>query len=184
MEFRVRVSDHPIEGLRVEIYNLSKGNAPLISATTDATGTAVFRAIDPGTYTFFASPGRLVRETIAVDGHQTGSAIVELRWPASPVFMARTIRGRLYGLGAPQWLYLVDTHGSRLASSLSVDGSFDFGSPPPGLYFVRLSGKTDIGVEISRSAEDRPMDVNIYESGCGAFYLFRENANPPSPTTH
>lgn len=155
----------PVVGLGVVIERWRKRSETweqMAQAVTDETGTARFTGLRSGSYwvktdTPVENDSREIEVT--TDGSKTVERVVELSWPSKEVMVTKNLKGRLTSfldaetppesLGGVT-LTALEAHSGQIAAVgvTEQDGSFKFDGLAPGLYFLRLTGEGNQGVDV------------------------------------
>ena len=155
--------DSALAGLTV---NLTADGETIATATTDASGTATFEGVEPGSYQ--VSVAGDVPDGTALVTNPTPSAVVSFQGSDVTVdfryvFFPGSISGRIYrednatpgyqeGADTPGgnlWVYLRADEGGVAGDTIAAvqtaaDGSYTFTRVAPGSYFLEFEDKTTI----------------------------------------
>ena len=160
-------------------------------ALTDEKGKVLFENVEPGDYS-------LEIDQLGIAGWDTAGLKVvdnpdkqgldkqeiQLHWPSSQVLQTTEVKGIFFASGtakplAETSLQLVHALNGSLESRLLTDetGSFDLGSPQPGLYFIKVDsshpgvwephGSIPVLVKPDLKGE---LTLAVGESSCGLEY--------------
>lgn len=169
----------------------------IAESTTDKTGTAHFSLDGTGRFTLSADTPAIQLDWVQLDvSQQSGSAVVEFKWPSVAILRTAHLRGKLAtGLFSSRSvplknnalrLHTLVDYREVASSTTGYDGAFDFEGIAPGLYFLQIlpaSAKTDgdykpednIAVYV---APDSPRDgliISTANTSCGLSYDLEEN---------
>ena len=153
-------SDPVVHGAQVVLTNEAGGST--LSATTDPSGTFLFRSVPPGIYAV----------TVRFDGqtYRGGSANVSsggstsLSVPLPP----GTVRGTILASGsayAGASVTLSSTNGSVMVTTSDATGTYNFTGLPPGTYAVSATGADPTfrspQVQLSLNSTGGTAEVNL-----------------------
>jgi len=168
---------------------------PLLAQITDANGYAHFDKIPEG-YFYVRSelPNGSSKDIHVVPSLGDPKYAIWLDCPAIKVVTAARLSGNIRSIcdkgdcPLSTNLSLVDAITARQLGSASIQGNFDFGHVPDGLYFLKIRpGKRDpygwtpegdVAVEIRQDAPNRRISLDVGMSSCGMYYAGNCTAEP------
>jgi Carboxypeptidase regulatory-like domain len=195
--FRASVEDRgrPVEGLQLNLA----GRETRIAVLTNKGGLAIFKNVKPGFYLLSVDHDAGLSGAVDVDVKRDGpaSVTIPLTWPsAAPIAVRSLSRVALYAGGRPVIasssisLDLLDAISARKLKTgqAASDGTFDFGSVAPGLYFLDLnrSLQTDppaqemsglIAVAVDPNTQSANLELDLGSTDCGLFYTDRSQCS-------
>lgn len=166
---------------------LVRGNRVSKFALTDEKGTVQFENLEPGDYSLEIDQLGIAgwdTATVKVEADRADKRNISLHWPSSPILRASDVKGMFLDSRTAKpltetSLQLVHGLTGLLEARFLTDetGRFDFGSPQPGLYFVKVESsrpgpwepRGEIPVLVTPDA-GRDLSVALGESSCGMMY--------------
>ena len=186
----------PVIGKQLRVLDTSGNNVRDIrSEITDRQGVAHFEMVTAGHYLIQAADGHgdAAELDVALDGEDQ---ILTLKWPEMPVLNTRNARGRMRLANdlspVSAKVSLLDAISLKQVASGEVNGSFDLGSVPDGLYWLRvvqpekkqgewMKVNGDVAIQVDSSSSTGELDVAVGRSSCGLYYS--NNCRPTKPLT-